>query len=331
MDERYLVELNNEKLFGTTKDLPLFQNIRTEDLHTPLPPFKEFTCADIRSEIRTSVPKLYKYVILPHGKLVISNGLSTEIPLDEFEFKRYRHFDRVYPLELNGKRYKYCLDDCADMIIFDYHGKGPLFKIIQLKHPEISKSKPVVAAGDFYTLDGQIIKYHPSGKEGINNWTGHFLVEGEHLPKVVEHVFERHGFREAKGCFIDQVALSGGRKTLNEPIIIPPKPPLNNLDVSTYFPQISSSNPVIQPVSINIFPGNDTVFFFKPSDPQLHRFEKSLNFYMDRLLANNGSFAADHGMLAEAKVRLQQSSGQPIRYVVKTLKQQYPSLSHHAI
>lgn len=331
MEERYVVELNNEKLFGSSKDLPLFQNIRTDDLHTPLPSFKEFSCAEIRSELGTADPKLYKYVILPHGQLVVSNGLSTRIPLDEFEFKRYRHFDRVFPLELDGQRFKYCIDQRGDLIIFDYHGRGPLFKIIQLKHPEISRLKPVIAAGDFYTLDGYIISSHTSGREGINNWTGHFLVEGEHLPKVVEHVFMRHGYREAEGCFVDRVALSGGRKTLNEPIIIPPQPPLKNLNISSYLPHATSAHLEIKPVSTNIFPGSDTLFFFKPNEPGLHRFEKSLNFYMDRLLANDGSFAADHVMLAEAKVRLQQPSGEPIRYVVKTLKQQYPSLPHHAI
>ena len=60
-------------------------------------------------------------------------------------------------------------------------------------HLDAAQLKRVYAAGILHTKNGQIVK--------IDNGSGHYRTNGDHLSSMVEHVFEEHGYKEAHGKF----------------------------------------------------------------------------------------------------------------------------------
>lgn len=65
----------------------------------------------------------------------------------------------------------------------------------EIYHSDLAKLKPVLAAGDLYVKDGIISL--------IDTKSGHFLVHGDHLNKLVTKIFVREGFTEAPIAFRD--------------------------------------------------------------------------------------------------------------------------------
>lgn len=110
--------------------------------------------------------------------------------------------------------------------IFNPGEKKPLGKLIALAHPEIAHLDEVVSAGDFYVKNGKIIKPKPVPegtslrqwpKQGINSHSGHYRPRELQQKKIVEHVFLRHGFEEAEGCFDTQMAAKIALVSAQEP------------------------------------------------------------------------------------------------------------------
>lgn len=67
------------------------------------------------------------------------------------------------------------------------------FGIAKIYHPEIAELRAVYAAGELSVKEGKI--------SNINNFSGHYLPEGDHLAKLAEHIFVKQGFIEATGKF----------------------------------------------------------------------------------------------------------------------------------
>lgn len=62
-----------------------------------------------------------------------------------------------------------------------------------LNHHDLAKYEPVYAAGHVMTKSGYI--------ELITRESGHYQPHGDHLGPLIEHVFIRHGFTEARGKY----------------------------------------------------------------------------------------------------------------------------------
>ena len=75
-----------------------------------------------------------------------------------------------------------------------YNGGEPLIDI-HILHHDLAQLKPVYAVGDILAKDGKIVE--------INNSSGHYLPQGEHLAQTIENAFIKNGFKEAKGKFHD--------------------------------------------------------------------------------------------------------------------------------
>jgi tetratricopeptide (TPR) repeat protein len=65
--------------------------------------------------------------------------------------------------------------------------------VAQVKHSQLGHLKPVLAAGELKTNNGQIIN--------INNHSGHYLPQGKQLDKLVTDAFTKFGFSEAVGKY----------------------------------------------------------------------------------------------------------------------------------
>lgn len=95
------------------------------------------------------------------------------------------------------KSYMYVITRDGKLEICSGTSKKPdnwgMFKPVHILHPELAKSKSVIAAGWFDVVAGKI--------QQIDNATGHYLAHGQHLAKPVEYVFRKHGFKDAKGKF----------------------------------------------------------------------------------------------------------------------------------
>lgn len=217
-------------VFGVPELPPLFENVIKHDIHEPFPHIKKLTVEDIRQTPCSGEPECFKYVILDDGSLVISSSYRALSPIFPDERHTYNpDYIDLHPEHktIKGIQYKWgCLFNNV-LIYFDAEGKVPKFLQAPLKHPEIAKGAPVVFAGDFYVMNGKIIRWHPSGNFGIDNWTGHYLCSGVNQKQMVEHVFRNYGFEEDEIFFRDRAAVERNGKTNNSPMIIVRQPEEN--------------------------------------------------------------------------------------------------------
>lgn len=198
---RIFVDLkkDSQEKFGMDSEPRLYSNTIPEDICNPLPPVTPLTVDQVRQySSHNSRVDLYKYVILKDGQLITTEPYSDLMPLTPTELSRFSQ----YPTNSNliryrGEFYTFIKMNEMEYIIYNVDGKIPKGKLIALAHPEIANLQDVVAAGDFYVGKEIIVK-----SEGINNYTGHYLCySDDYLPALVEHVFIKHGFYEAKGRF----------------------------------------------------------------------------------------------------------------------------------
>lgn len=199
---------------------PLFQNVKTSDIHDPLPPITRLSAQDIEKlGFNSQKPLCLKYVILENGELIVSHSWSNVIPLTKNQMSLYSELPLFKnQISISGKKYLYATLPNNDLIYFTMNGK-PKGLRIPLKHPEIAGLKPVVMAGDLYVLNGKIISEHPSGRCGIDNWSGHYRVQCPNQEYIVNSIFHKNGFQPL-GCFRDRVAIELKGTTLLPPRIL---------------------------------------------------------------------------------------------------------------
>ncbi|NNM59146.1 MAG: tetratricopeptide repeat protein [Legionellales bacterium] len=69
-------------------------------------------------------------------------------------------------------------------------------KLLQNFHVDLARGQPVLAAGVvIFDIDGKMIL--------VNNNSGHYKPEGEHLSQLVTDIFEKEGFQEVRGKYRD--------------------------------------------------------------------------------------------------------------------------------
>ncbi len=180
---------------------PVFENVKTDDLHNPLPPIQEVSPTDLRSiGFNFERPVCLKYVITENGRLILAHEWSGLIPLsaDEIAFASGLENQSFFP---NG-----------DFIVRDSSTNIPMWRRVAVKHPEIAGLQKVLSAGDVYVLNGKIIAQHPSGRFGIDDWTGHYLVGGPHLKDLVETTFFANGYPDALHAYRSRVDINARSK-----------------------------------------------------------------------------------------------------------------------
>ncbi len=198
---------------------PLFQNVKTSDIHDPLPPITRLSAQNIEKiGFNSQKPLCLKYVILENGELIVSHSWSDVIPLTKSQITLYSEMPLFKnETSISGKKYLYAILPNNDLIYFNMKEEAKYLRI-PLKHPEIAGLKPVVMAGDFYVLNGKIISEHPSGRCGIDNWSGHYRVQCPNQEYIVNSIFHKNGFQPF-GCFRDRVAIELKGTTLLPPSI----------------------------------------------------------------------------------------------------------------
>jgi hypothetical protein len=140
--------------------------------------------------------------------------ITYDLPLDRPLFKSYNASNIpsngrfIYVITTDGK-----LHVAACNLIEPVRLPGGYYSI-SLRHHELAKAQPVVAAGQVVTTKKRLI-------ERIDNASGHYQPRGAHLKPLVESVFEMHGYKGTQGAFQHQ---SGSLKAPCPNVI--PKSPL---------------------------------------------------------------------------------------------------------
>lgn len=253
-----------EAKFGVPTLPPLFENVDTSDLHAEWPPIKQLSVNDIRQIENVRInnldrPICLKYVILEDGQLIISREYSDFVHItpaqhDLYDPKNIYLYDESKTI--NGIECRWGRLPNNDLIYFDKTRSYPLYLKMILKHPELARGAPVVFAGDLYITNGKITPVnHPSGKYGIDNWTGHYLCGGALQKQIVEHVFRGNGFHPDEVFFRDRAYEELRGKTHRPPKIIHRQPPGHlrggPLPPARLFP-LANQKPVLRPVNLGL-------------------------------------------------------------------------------
>lgn len=212
----------------THLQVPVFANIQLNDIHNPLPEVAYVTLDEVRHMGYGGMgygvkPVCLKYVILETGELLLAKQYSKLMLLTPMQREHYRGMNLAVQgfARVKGVETPFAELYNGDIIYFDAKGKTPLSIIIPVKHPEVAGLRNVIAAGDAYVCNGRICL--PRGRmneviPGLNDWTGHYLVYGNHLKDLVEGTFRQHGFLEAK--YYSLAEKIGRTKLLHKPNII---------------------------------------------------------------------------------------------------------------
>ncbi len=217
-------------------EVPVFGNIRMFDIHTPLPEVVYVTLPDVRQMGYEYKPECLKYVILETGELLLAKKYSSLTRLTPSQIKEYQDSDlSIQGFKLiNDVQHPFSEMYNGDIVYFDPKSMQPQYIKIPVKHPEVARLQNVVAAGDAYVTNGRFCppkqgRRYKNG--GIDNWTGHYLVNGPHLKEFVEETFRANGYLEAKGCFYNRVEDVGRAKLLIQPNILKPNYVIQNPNV----------------------------------------------------------------------------------------------------
>lgn len=208
-----------ESLFGTDKPPVLFDSMKRIPSYEPdqSPFIKRVSLADIR-KFKAVVDEAvrFNYVIMPDGDLILSQTYSELMPIQGFDkIKKYEGIYKqlqqnnpsvIFNFKYKGKDYISYTHSRArgtDLVLLDSYTGKPKGKLISLRHSDLAGGAPVVAAGEFYVKNGCIVENCQKTRRiaGINNTAFEFKCRGQHLPKLVETVFKRHGFTEATNLF----------------------------------------------------------------------------------------------------------------------------------
>jgi len=118
------------------------------------------------------------------------------------------------------KNYIYVITEDKEILMALRHFEGPEFVNGTFRdyliHTDLAGLKRVYAAGEVYTEHGVI--------KQINNCSGHFMPEGEHLARVVESAFLNYGFAEAHGAYSELKLFANAKPIITRGIIYPLQP-----------------------------------------------------------------------------------------------------------
>ncbi len=109
----------------------------------------------------------------------------------------FKLLDKEKIRKYGSDSYIYDIIDKGKLVIAKEMLKKPIIRNNQkwtiLNHHDLAQYKNVYAAGHIHTKRGYI--------ELITRESGHYCPQGAHLGPMIEHVFIRHGFTEAKGKY----------------------------------------------------------------------------------------------------------------------------------
>ena len=132
----------------------------------------------------------------------------TKMAANKYKFGVYTNpnkFNNLYPDDLNSRpsmtyeefrnlsgktAHKWAITTDGKLHVSYPYQEG----LLEIKHPDIVKGRPVLAAGMVYAYFG---KFGGKSKKG-DFFSGHFRPYGEELKQIVPYIFRKHGFDDFK-------------------------------------------------------------------------------------------------------------------------------------
>lgn len=131
-----------------------------------------------------------------------NRGMLDELPLEIPAIKQYSVSD-IRSVSGYYKTFLYVFTTDGQLIITPPNSTKPFIRTAKLAgkdwitmdlyHADLAKMKPVYAAGELLVKDGKIIR--------VNNASGHYIPNGEHLKILIENAFSKHGYSEVVGTY----------------------------------------------------------------------------------------------------------------------------------